>query len=132
MAISPTQRTLKALKQMGYKCAVVERWLQHVWRAPGQGRGVRQDMFGIIDIIALTPTGVLGIQSTGRDFAGHHRMLTCEKQEACINWLITPGTALELWGWRKVKAKRGGKAMVWRERVRKYKLGDFIDDDIFN
>lgn len=43
-----------------------------------------------------------------------------------MDWLSTPGTVLELWAWRKVKAKRGGKAMVWRPRIVEVTLKDVV------
>jgi len=123
MANSNTQRTLKALRAQGFKCAVVEKW--NAFAGP---HGIRQDMFGIIDIIALDPArGVVGVQSTGTAFSEHHKKLTEEKAQECIDWLSTPGTALELWGWRKLKVKRGGKAMRYQSRVKVYTLDDFDD-----
>lgn len=123
--MTPTQRTMKELKARGHKCGIVEKWNRYAWR-PGGGRGVRQDLFGIIDIIALdTNRGVIGVQSTGTDFAGHHRKLTQEKAQECMVWLETPGAHLELWGWRKIKVKRGGKQMIWEPRIKIYTLEDF-------
>lgn len=119
-SLSYTQRTLRALRGQGLECAIVEKWNAFAKR--------RQDMFGIIDIIALDPVrGVIGVQSTGTDFSGHHKKLTEDKAQECINWLSTPGANLELWGWRKVKVKRGGKAMVYQPRVKIYTLADFED-----
>lgn len=125
--MTPTQRTLKALKAQGFKCAVVEKWNRFAMRGDGK-RGVRQDLFGIIDIIALDrQRGVVGVQSTGSAFAGHHRKLTEEKRGSCIDWLETPGTVLELWGWRRILKKKGGKQKIWQPRVKIYTLDDFID-----
>jgi hypothetical protein len=88
--------------------------------------GITKDLFGIIDIIALDPErGVVGVQSTGTAFAEHERKLLEEKTQECFDWLSTPGTVLELWGWRKVKLKRGGKAMRWAPRIREFTLADF-------
>lgn len=116
--MTPTQRTLRALRAQGRVCGIVEKWNAH--------DRIRKDLFGIIDIIALDPErGVVGVQSTGQDFAGHHRKLTEEKAQECIHWLETPGTVLELWGWRKIKVKRGGKAKIWEPRIRVYTLADF-------
>lgn len=121
VSLSPTQRTLRALRDQGRVCAIVEKWNQHV--GP---HGIRQDLFGIIDVLALDPErGVIGVQSCGEAFAAHERKLLEERTIACIDWLSTPGTALELWGWRKVKLKRGGKAVRWSPRVRVFTLDDF-------
>jgi hypothetical protein len=115
--MSPTQRTIRALKNQGRKCAIVEKWNAFAGRAGGPP-GVRQDLFGIIDVLALDPErGVVGIQCCGSAFSGHLRKLTEERAQDTLDWLRTPGTSLELWGWRKVKAKRGGKAEIWSPRV---------------
>lgn len=119
--MTPTQRTLKALKEHygPWSCGIVERWIPRAQ--------VRKDLFGIIDIIVTVEgKGILGVQSTGQDFAGHHKKLTEEKPEECARWLKAGGM-LELWGWRKLKVKRGGKAMVWKPRIKVYTLTDFID-----
>jgi hypothetical protein len=121
MATSPTQRTLRELRNQGRVCAIVERFNAFV--GP---HGMRQDLFGIIDVIALDPVrGVVGVQSCGGNFAEHERKLLEERAQECIDWLSTPGTSLELWSWRKVKLKRGGKAERWSPRVREVTLDDF-------
>lgn len=102
-------------------CAIVERWNAHA--GP---HGVRQDLFGIIDVLALDPErGVVGVQSCGQDFAAHEHKLLEDRAQECIDWLSTPGTCLELWGWRKVKLHRGGKATRWQPRIRDFTLEDF-------
>ena len=121
--MSPTQRTIRALRQKGLVCGIVEKFNPHV--GP---HGIRQDLFGIIDIIALDPQrGVIGVQSTGSAFSAHDIKLREDKAQECIDWLSTPGTVLELWGWRKIKAKRGGKAMIWAPRLKVYSIEDFAE-----
>jgi len=118
--MSPTQRTIKALRDQGLKCAIVEKFNAYV----GQ-HGVRQDLFGIIDIIALDPEkGIVGIQSTGSAFSEHLRKILVERAQDTIDWLKTPGTSLYLYGWRKIKRKRGGKQMVWKPRIQEITLED--------
>ena len=125
MGMSPTQRTIRALKDRGLVCAIVEKWNAHVGPY-----GIRQDLFGIIDVLALDPQhGVIGIQSCGSNFSAHIRKFQNERAQECIDWLTTPGTSLELWGWRKVKVKRGGKAMVWRPRVQVITLDDIQEKE---
>jgi hypothetical protein len=120
--MTPTQRTIRELKNQGRKCGIVERFNSFV--GP---HGIRQDLFGIIDIIALDPErGVIGVQACGQDFSGHFKKITIDRAEQTIDWLMTPGAVLELWGWRKVKLKRGGKAMRWKPRVREILLRDVI------
>jgi hypothetical protein len=109
--ISPTQRTLKAMREQGRLCGIVERFQQH-----GGRFGIRQDLFGFIDIVAIDPVdGIVAIQSCGQDFSGHIKKITEERNEAAFEWL--KHAKLELWGWRKVKLARGGKAMRWMPRV---------------
>ena len=117
--LSPTQRTIRELRKRGCKCAVVEKWNSFAARPGGGGHpGIRQDLFGIIDILALDPIrGVVGIQCCGKDFAGHLDKLIVTNAQDTLDWLETPGTALELWGWRKLKVQRGGKAETWQPRV---------------
>ena len=123
MSMSPTQRTIRALRDMGRKCAIVEKFNPYVG-----SHGIRQDLFSIIDILCLDPErGVVGIQSCGSAFSEHYRKMTIEHAQETIDWLTTPGTCLELWGWRKLKLKRGGKAMVWRPKVKEITMEDFSE-----
>jgi hypothetical protein len=111
---------MRALREMGRVCGIVEKF--NPYAGP---HGIRQDLFGFIDIIALDPErGVVAIQSTGQDFSGHYKKLTQERNENVHEWLKTPGATLELWGWRKVKVKRGGKAVRWKPRIQEIKLED--------
>ncbi len=118
--LSPVQRTIRELKNRGVICGIVESYNTHVGKF-----GIRQDLFGILDIIALdTKRGVIGIQCCGQDFPQHYRKITIEKSQETYDWLITPGTVLEIWGWRKLKMKRGGLAMRWTPRVQEITLKD--------
>lgn len=121
MSTSPTQRTIRALKDQGRMCGIVERFNQHAGPF-----GIRQDLFGFIDIISLDPErGVVAIQACGSDYAAHYRKITEERADNVIEWLKTPGAKLELWAWRKVKLKRGSKAVRWKPRVYEFTLEDF-------
>ncbi len=130
--LSSVQRTLQAMRQQGRICAIVEKFNQYAGPF-----GVRIDLFGIIDIICLSPDmGVVGVQACGQDFKAHERKILEEKSQESIDWLetqtrckhcirLTPATSLELWGWRKVKLRPGAKAMRWKPRVRIFTLDDF-------
>lgn len=118
---SPVQRTMQYLRRQGCKCAVVEKWNQHVGEF-----GIRQDLFGIVDILVLDPErGFLGIQACGTSFSEHKRKLIEECTEACLDWLNTKGGCLEIWSWRKVKKERGGKLMLWQPRIYEITHRDF-------
>lgn len=109
--LSPTQRTLKAMREQGRICGIVEKFNHHAGPY-----GIRQDLFGFIDIIALDPEqGVVAVQSCGQDFSGHVKKLLEERNEAVYEWLRH--APCELWGWRRVKLKRGSAALRWKPRV---------------
>ena len=125
----PTERTLRELRKNRIRCAVGERWNPYggplvkgrcpVCERGPTHRGVRQDLFGIIDVLALGKSGIVGIQCCGGSgYQGHVRKLTVEKAGATLGWLETPGATLELWAWRRVKVKRGGTAMFWKPRIK--------------
>jgi len=117
--MSPTQRTLKLLKEKGFKAAPVERWLRYAGKF-----GKRQDMFGIIDVVAITPDITLGIQCCSGSTAEHYRKITEEKNQETYDWLSNPSRSLEIWAWRKLLKKRGGKAKVWKPKITKITLED--------
>lgn len=120
--MTPTERTLHYLKDKGYACDIVERFI------PSKPFGFRRDLFNILDIIALTPDGVMGVQSCGSAHSEHMKTLTEIHKEESRRWLETPGTSLYLFGWRKLKNRRGMKAMHWEPRVRQITLEDLGDN----
>ena len=118
---TPTQRTLKVMKELGRISGMVEHFNPHVGEF-----GIRQDLFGFIDIICIDPQqGIVAIQSCGQDYGGHVKKLTIERKEIVKLWL--KHAPLELWGWRKVKKKRGGKQMIYKPRVADFAL---VDEEI--
>jgi hypothetical protein len=121
MGTSNVSRTMKELRKIGTKCAVVEKW--NGFAGP---HGIRQDLFGIIDVIGLDPErGVMGIQCcSGSGYSAHFKKLTEERAQETTDWLETPGTSLFIWAWRKVVKQRGGKARVWKPRVVEITLED--------
>ena len=110
--LSPTQRTIRALKDQGRICGIVERFIQNP-----VSHGIRSDLFGFIDVVSLDPAaGIVGIQCCGADVSAHYKKITLERTENAIEWLKCGGK-IEIWGWRKVKLFRGSKAMRWKPRV---------------
>lgn len=115
MALSATQRTLKAMREQGRIVDICEKWVRN---PVAPGGGFRKDLFGFLDLIILDPAyGIVGVQSCGQSFSAHiHKMTDSECTGNVIEWLKCGGH-IELWGWRKVKLKRGGKAMRWKPRI---------------
>ena len=122
---SYTHLTLAACKKLGRICAIAEKW--NAFAGPigrdGKRVGIRQDLFDFIDIVALAPGSLIGIQSTGPSGHAEHlrKILACPSAEA---WLHAGGR-IELWSWRKLLVKRGGKARTWEPRVQQIGLEDF-------
>lgn len=126
--MSPTQRTLKLLRKEGYKAWVVERWLRFAGSF-----GKRQDLFGIIDVLAITSDITLGIQCCSGSAMGHFRKITEEKNQEAYDWLSNSDRQLEIWAWRKLKKKlknpkkdksKKSKAFTWEPKIIKITLED--------
>ena len=114
------QRTMRLLRGQGSICAVVEKYNAFVGE-----HGIRQDLFGIVDVLCLDPErGFVGVQCCTGSFAEHWRKMTEDCAQACYDWLTTPGGHLEIWTWRKLKKVRGGKAFIWQPRVDAVRLED--------
>ena len=91
--MSPTQLTLRELRGLGWQHQVVEYWHAHASK--------RVDLFGVIDILACSPDGILGIQATTRDNMWNRRNKMLTKKASQVSGWITAGGLLEIWGWDK-------------------------------
>jgi len=109
--LSPTQRTLRQLRQEGRICGIVERFNRF-----GGEFGIRQDLFGFIDLIALDPIkGIIGVQCCGRSGHAEHKRKILENEFA-PEW-IKAGGKIEIWSWGKQKLRRGSKAERWKPKI---------------
>jgi hypothetical protein len=118
---SPTSRSLDLLRKEGFVPAVVERW--NTFAGPPDKKckecgknqvGVRQDLFGFADIIAINPQSkvVVLVQTTSgsnmsarrRKMAGIGEVLLC----------MTVGFKIEIHGWSK---RANGRYEVNRETL---------------
>jgi hypothetical protein len=133
---SPTQRSLAECRKRGYTAQVVEKWNSHA--------KVRVDLFGVIDIVAITPPtpgdrdachceawnesecacgGYQAMMSdSGRILAiqacagsSHSARLAKILAEPRAKQWVEAGGLLELWSWSKRGAR--GKAKRWALRV---------------
>jgi len=105
---SPTQLSLRYLRRHEDEytlTAVVEHWNPHM--------RIRQDLFGIIDIVALGPTGTLAVQSTTKSNI-YSRIKKLRESDATRKILATPGWRIEVHGWYK---QRGIWVLMKREFV---------------
>lgn len=135
--MTPTQRTLKALRDMGYRADVAEYWqpssaarqvveeaqrwakssttdglLQAIASLEESGPGKRRDLFGFLDILAIGRGKTLGVQCTATSgISARITKIQIERQAESVAWL-EDGNALEVWGWKKYSKRVDGK--LWR------------------
>ena len=130
MATSPTQRTLQRLRKLGYEPDVCERWLPAlVQPARGQVPALfrlvkRRDLFGFADVAAVKAgEPILLVQATTGSNTGARvaKILAEPRARLCL----TAGAQIEVWGWRKLKLRRGGKAIRWEPKIQAITLEDF-------
>jgi hypothetical protein len=111
-----TQLTLKLFRSLGYEADVAEKWI-----AMAGGGGVRRDLFGCLDILALHPEAqrVIGIQSTSDGQLSPHFAKIRQEPRAGL-WLQC-GQELLVVGWKRTTPRKKdgspGKAMRWGQRV---------------
>ena len=91
--MSPTQRSLAFLRGRGYVVAVVERWNPHA--------KIRQDLFGILDLVAIKDGETLGVQTT--TLANLNPRITKIAESETAPKLRAAGWRIECHGWRKLK-----------------------------
>ena len=105
---------------------MIERWIKipYIYKngkkvkyKPG---GKRRDYLGFGDILAFDNFSVMLVQSCGTNFSEHRKAMLDNKNIKL--WLNGGGRKVWLIGWRKVKKKRGGKLMVYRERIARFCL----------
>jgi hypothetical protein len=132
--MSPTQRTQAFLRSHGFEVANCER---KVPCTPSgyKGRLVTQDLFGLIDTMAIHPkewADLLAIQTTNAGNHGNHRRKILESPLAPI---LARHVRIELWSWRKGGPR--GKRKLWMLRRERFALtgaaGNFtsyqVEDD---
>lgn len=126
---SPSSRCLEVCRKRGWSAGVVERFV----RFPPPGH--RVDLFGVIDIVAVTTVstegkdpvhvrGVLGIQaSPGSVHAAHaHKIRAAYRDDEDVRAWFAAGNRLELWSWSLRGA--AGKAKRWSLRVERFEARD--------
>lgn len=119
---SNTSRTLEYIRSQGWEADIVERFNAYIGKF-----GQRKDMFGFGDIVAMGEGKIFAIQSCGQSFSEHNKKITEDTEVApkALLWLKNGGHIM-LMGWRKIKLKKGGKAMRWSPRIKEYCIDDFI------
>ena len=107
MQVSPTARALKECKARGWEAGVVERFNSYTKR--------KHDLFGVLDIIAATPEGVLGIQVTsGDNHASRVAKVLAEPRMAA--WR-SAGARVAVWSYALRGARGKRKTYQLREEI---------------
>ena len=88
---SPTSRSLQHLRSEGYLAAVVEKWNPYA--------RIRQDLFGILDLVAVKDRETLGVQTTsGSNVAARIKKL----EDSAALWMLRQaGWRIVCHGWRR-------------------------------
>jgi hypothetical protein len=112
--MTPTQRALAFYKELGFVCAVVEKWNPHA--------KIRQDLYGCIDILCCRRgVGIIGVQACAGASHAARRTKACAEPKLA-EWLAAGGR-FEVASWSK-KGPRG-KRKTWqirRDEITKYDL----------
>lgn len=123
MAASSMQMTLKKLREHEVPAGIVERFVHNKFVG---AHGHRSDLFGIFDIVAIKDR-ITGIQTCCSGQAEHYRKITEQHCAPALKWLSSGGR-IELWYWRKVKVKRGGKREIWEPAIREITFDDILPE----
>lgn len=101
MTASPTQLTLRKLRDDGWTAEVVERWVP--------GANIRKDLFGFIDVLAVQGSTTLAVQTT----SAHNVAARVTKiaESPLIGAVREAGWTIFVHGW----AKRKGRWVLARE-----------------
>lgn len=95
MSLSPTQLSLRLLRENGYTAQVVEVWNPHA--------RIRQDFLGIIDIIALRGEETLAVQCTSA--AGVSARVKKMAESPNIGAMREANWRILCWGWAKINGR---------------------------
>ena len=88
--MTPTQRSLKYLREEGYTVAIVERWNPWV--------NIRQDLFGFIDLLAIRKDETLAVQVTASGVSSRLKKIS---ESELLPKVREAGWKIQVHGWRK-------------------------------
>jgi hypothetical protein len=110
LAMTPTARTLAKCRKRGWLVQNVEQTI----RIPG-GRTFKRDLFGVIDLVCVTLSGILGVQVTsGTNHAARRTKALAEPQ---LRLWLEAGGRFAIWSWSKRGAAGKRKAWTLREEA---------------
>lgn len=98
--MTPTQRSLKYLRDQGYLVDVVERWIP--------GANIRRDLFNFVDLLCLKDGETLAVQTTSYSgVSARVKKIAANENVAAVR---QAGWSINIHGWHKVKNR-------WQVRV---------------
>lgn len=89
---SPTQRSLKMMRDKGYYAEVVEKYNSFTKK--------RNDFAGFLDILCLGDGEVVGVQTTS--YSNMSARVKKIREHENLNFVINSGIRILVHGWRKV------------------------------
>jgi carbonic anhydrase len=94
--LSPTQLTMRHLRADGWSLVqVVEHWNPHA--------GIRQDLFGFVDVLAVRRGETLAVQTTSAaNVSARVRKIAEHENVAAVR---EAGWAIRVHGWKKVAGR---------------------------
>ena len=95
MALTPTQLTLRLLREEGWLVEVTEKWIP--------GANIRKDLFGWIDLLALRDGETLAVQTTSWSnmSARVHKIAESDTVAA----VRKAGWTIHVIGWKKERGR---------------------------
>lgn len=91
--MSPTELTLRQLREEGYTAQVTEHWVP--------GANIRRDLFGFVDVLAIRGNETLGVQCTSySNVPARVKKITDSEHLPRIR---DAGWRVEVHGWAKEK-----------------------------
>lgn len=92
MAISPTQLSLKMMREQGYYAEVVERYNSFTRK--------RNDLFGFVDVLCLKAGEVVGVQTTS--YSNMSARINKIREHENFQMVCDSGIRIVVHGWHKV------------------------------
>lgn len=106
MKTSPTQRSLKLMRERGYHCEITEHWNPFA--------KIRKDLFGFVDILCMKGDCLVAVQTTSGENVTK-RLAKIQALQAAELWLESPHRKITIHGWKKSGPRGGVKKWVCLE-----------------
>lgn len=106
--MTPTQRTLKLLRELGWHAEVVERWIPKV--------NIRKDLFGFVDIVGVRERSPFPLWVQTCSGTDHAKRVSKMREQPAFAACTRCGMVVIV-SWSKVNDRTPGARKLWRPRV---------------